>query len=86
MVSGWMWCLLGPHLALSRFRWRDPTPALTLTLNQVLLDWELGSMSGLDVLKHIQQRKEAALSTKSNPLYCARPSLTCGLFAVAVVP
>ena len=25
MISGWMWCLLGPHLALSRFRWRDPT-------------------------------------------------------------
>ena len=45
-----------------------PNPALTLTLNQVLLDWELGSMSGLDVLKHIQRRKEAALSTKSNPL------------------
>ena len=45
-----------------------PNPALTLALNQVLLDGELGSMSGLDVLKHIQQRKEAALSTKSNPL------------------
>ena len=26
-------------------------------LDVVLLDWELGSMSGLDVLKHIQQRK-----------------------------
>ena len=25
MISGWMWCLLGPHLALSRFRWQDPT-------------------------------------------------------------
>ena len=34
-----------------------PNPALTLTLNQVLLDWELGSMSGLDVLKHIEKRK-----------------------------
>ena len=53
-----------------------PNPALTLTLNQVLLDWELGSMSGLDVLKHIQRRKEAALSTKSNPLL--RAALTHG--------
>ena len=55
---------------------RDPTPALTLTLIQVFLDWVLGSMSGLDVLKHIQRRKEAALSTKSNPLL--RAALTHG--------